>query len=138
MGYKRHDRRKQHVRELDERAEQILAQAAGGATSGAESEGGPPRRQGAHVLLPAGLLPADLPPLPSSCLTPCANAALAAPPWLAGEEEAAASAFVMRELLREEGPFTLLLQTGQVLLAERQHQQAREVLQAALDVCGRR
>ena len=44
----------------------------------------------------------------------------------------------MRELLREEAPFMMLLQTGQVLLAERQHQEARELLQAALDVCGKR
>jgi hypothetical protein len=44
VGYKRYDRRKQHVRELDERAQQILAAqaAAGGAMSGAESEGAVP------------------------------------------------------------------------------------------------
>jgi hypothetical protein len=39
MGYRRYDRRKKHVRELDEQAEQILAATAGGAVSGAESEG---------------------------------------------------------------------------------------------------
>ncbi|EFN59685.1 hypothetical protein CHLNCDRAFT_133218 [Chlorella variabilis] len=95
VGYKRYDRRKKHIRELDERAEQILAATAagGGAPSGAESE---------------------------------------------GEDEAGPGAFVMRELLREEAPFMMLLQTGQVLLAERQHQEARELLQAALDVCGKR
>ena len=49
VGYKRYDRRKKHIRELDERAEQILAATAagGGAPSGAESEGGPGRGRGA-------------------------------------------------------------------------------------------
>jgi hypothetical protein len=44
----------------------------------------------------------------------------------------------MRELLRDEAPFMLLVQTGQVLLAERLYQEARELLQAAVDVCGKR
>jgi hypothetical protein len=56
----------------------------------------------------------------------------------AEDEEAAPGAFVMRELLKEEAPFHMLLQTGQVLLAQGQHGEARELLQAALDVCGRR
>lgn len=38
VGYKKYDRRKQHIKELDERAAAILA--AQGAVSGAESEGG--------------------------------------------------------------------------------------------------
>ncbi|KAL4427748.1 hypothetical protein ABPG75_001837 [Micractinium tetrahymenae] len=89
VGYKKYDRRKQHIRELDERAEAFLA-----AQSGAESEG--------------------------------------------GDEEAGPSGLVVQELLREEAPFMMLIQTGQVLLAERQHREARELLQAALDVCGKR
>jgi hypothetical protein len=115
----------------------------------------------------------------------------------AGEDEGGPSAFVMRELLREDAPFQMLIQTGQVrsclawhgdsfgrswrvviplvqnavgmnpwckagssskrmvvsaspqpkaplfsppqvLLGERQFQEARELLQAALDVCGKR
>jgi hypothetical protein len=39
VGYKRADRRKAHIRELDERAEAILAAQAVGAMSGADSEG---------------------------------------------------------------------------------------------------
>ncbi|PSC75147.1 general transcription factor 3C polypeptide 3 isoform X1 [Micractinium conductrix] len=90
VGYRKYDRRKQHIRELDERAAAILA--AQGATSGAESEG----------------------------------------------EDEGSPGLVLRELLKEEAPFMMLLQTGQVLLAERQYQEARELLQAALDVCGKR
>lgn len=37
MGYQKYDRRKKHIRELDEKAAAILA--AQGAVSGAESEG---------------------------------------------------------------------------------------------------
>ncbi|PRW60262.1 general transcription factor 3C polypeptide 3 isoform X1 [Chlorella sorokiniana] len=91
VGYQKYDRRKKHIRELDEKAAAILA--AQGAVSGAESD---------------------------------------------GEDEAGPSALVMRELLKEEPPFNLLLQTGQVLLAQKQFQEARELLQASLDVCAKR
>ncbi|KAI7842713.1 hypothetical protein COHA_003644 [Chlorella ohadii] len=91
VGYQKYDRRKKHIRELDEKAAAILA--AQGAVSGAESE---------------------------------------------GEDEGGPSALVMRELLKEEPAFNLLLQTGQVLLAQKQFQETRELLQAALDVCGKR
>ncbi len=37
MGYQKYDRRKKHIRELDEKAAAILA--AQGAVSGVESEG---------------------------------------------------------------------------------------------------
>lgn len=54
------------------------------------------------------------------------------------EEEGAAAGFVMRELLREEGPFALLVQAGQALHAEGRWEEARELASAALDVCGKR
>ncbi|GAB4822338.1 hypothetical protein N2152v2_009384 [Parachlorella kessleri] len=83
FGYQKLDRRKQHIRELDERVHQMLAEGR------SDSE---------------------------------------------GEAEEGAGGFVMRELLREEGPFMLLLQSGQVLVQEGRHSEARELMQAALDV----
>lgn len=161
MGYQRYDRRKAHIRELDERAEALLAQQG----AAAESEGA---GAGCCSRCPCCLLGCCPPQTAQRVRAPC----LPASPHPAGEEEGGPQALVMRELLKEEAPFTMLLQarwdaqllcllaplcpacsarlvrsclpafpapqTGQVLLGERQFQEARELLQAALDVCGKR
>lgn len=45
---------------------------------------------------------------------------------------------IMKELLRDEEPFVLLVHAIQALLQQRKYQAARELAQAAIDVCGRR
>lgn len=55
-----------------------------------------------------------------------------------GGPAGASSGLVLRELLMEEAPYVLLVQSAQALLDESRAEEARDLAAATLDVCGKR